>query len=61
MVGGELNIPPEVKVRRFDGDSLLIVLEGGKDGGDGAMEWRAGGGDRIYYWDKQRLVRVLLH
>jgi hypothetical protein len=57
--GGELCIPPEVKIRRLEGDSLLIVLEGGKDGGGGATEWRAGGGDRIYYWDKRRLVRIL--
>jgi hypothetical protein len=52
----EMDIPPKVKIRRLVRDSVLIVLEGGKDG---EMEWRAGGGDRIYYWNKRRLVRVL--
>lgn len=50
--GDSLRIPPAVTVRRVGRDSVLLRVPGGP-------EWRAGGQDRVFYWNKEDLVRVL--
>jgi hypothetical protein len=53
--GDGMYIPPAVTIRRLGGDSALISMQAGEDG---EKEWRTGGDDRIFYWNKQRLVKV---
>jgi protein O-mannosyl-transferase len=59
--GGEMHIAPGVTIRHLGKDSLQLEYNQGPipERGGAQRFWQLGTNDRILYWNKRRLVRVL--